>query len=131
MSNIRLSSRWALAFWAVLFAFTMFLSACGGSASNPAATSTSTAPSVAAEFVGVTDQGDAIGLSTNGRQLIAYACDGTPTNGITFAVWFKGAVSDNAVNLTAKNGEHLVATLTPQSVTGTVTLTGGTSFSFT
>ena len=107
------------------------LASCGGSASAPAATPTITAPPVAGEFVGVTNSGDAIGLSTNGQQLIAYACDGTTTHVITFSVWFKGAVSHNAVSLFAKNGEHLVATLTPQGATGTVMLTGGKSFSFT
>jgi hypothetical protein len=115
---------------AVLFALTL-LAGCSGSASAPAATPTSTAPPVAGEFVGVTNKVDAIGLSTNGQQLIAYACDGTTTHALTFSVWFKGAVSHNAVSLFAKNGEHLVATLTPQSATGTVTLTGGKSFSFT
>lgn len=115
---------------AVLLALTG-LAACGGSASTPAATPTITAPPVVGEFVGVTNSADAIGLSTNGQQLIAYACDGTTTHAITFSVWFKGAVSHNAVSLFAKNGEHLVATLTPQSATGTVTLTGGKSFSFT
>ncbi len=113
----------------VLFALT-WLTACGGSASVPA-TPTITAPPVAGEFVGVTSSGDAIGLSTNGQQLVAYTCDGTTTHAISFSAWFKGAVSHNAVSLFAKNGEHLVATLTPRSATGTVTLTGGKSFSFT
>ena len=127
MNNLKRSPILILA---LLFALTG-LAACGGSASAPAATPTITAPPVAGEFVGVTNSGDAIGLSTNGQQLIAYACDGTTKHAITFSVWFKGAVSHNAVSLFAKNGEHLVATLTPQSATGTVTLTGGKSFSFT
>src|SRR5579862_4764081 len=81
----------------VLFALTG-LAACG-SPSAPAATPKGTAPPVAGEFVGVTDSGDAIGLSTNGQQLIAYACDGTTTHATTFSVWFKGAVSHNTVSL--------------------------------
>lgn len=115
---------------AVLLAL-ILLSACGASASAPTAIPTVSTPPVAGEFVGVTNNADAIGLSTNGQQIIAYACDGTATHAVTFAVWFKGAVNHNAVDLTAKNGEHLVATLTPQSATGIVTLTGGKSFSFT
>jgi hypothetical protein len=55
----------------VLFALTG-LAACG-SPSAPAATPKDTAPPVAGEFVGVTNRVDAIGLSTNGQQLIAYA----------------------------------------------------------
>ena len=47
------------------------LAACGGSASAAVATPTITAPPVAGEFVGVTNSADAIGLSTNGQQLIA------------------------------------------------------------
>ena len=127
MNNLKRSPILILA---VLLALTG-LAACSGSASAPAATPTSTAPPVAGEFVGVTNSVDAIGLSTNGQQLIAYACDGTTKHAITFSVWFKGAVSHNAVSLFAKNGEHLVATLTEHSATGTVTLTGGKSFSFT
>ena len=109
------------------------LAACGSSASAPAATPPSITTPVAGEFVGITNKVDAIGISTNGQQLIAYACDGyakqkhTPT----YAVWFKGAVSHNAADLTATNGSHLVVTLTAQAASGTVTLSSGQSFSFT
>ena len=68
---------------AVLFALTL-LAGCSGSASAPAATPTSIAPPVAGEFVGVTNNVDRIALSTNGQQLIAYACDGTTTHATTF-----------------------------------------------
>jgi len=108
------------------------LSACGSHASAPpAATTASTAASIAGDFVGKAGQVDAIGLSTNGHQLIAYTCNGTAKHAATFAVWFKGAVSHNAANLTAKNGSHLAATWTAQQATGTVTLNNGQSFSFT
>jgi len=108
------------------------LSACGSHASAPpAATPASTAASIAGDFAGKAGQVDAIGLSTDGHQLIAYACDGSPTHATTFAVWFKGAVSHNAAHLTAKNGSRLVVTWTAQQATGTVTLTSGQSFSFT
>ena len=120
MNNLKRSPILVLA---ILLALTG-LAACGSSASAPATP-------VAGEFVGVNNNGDAIGLSTNGQQLIAYACDGTTTHAITFSVWFKGAVSHNAISLVATNGARVVATLTPQRATGTVTLTGGKSFSFT
>jgi len=108
------------------------LSACGKAApAPPAATPASTAASIAGDFVGKAGQVDAIGLSTNGQRLIAYACDGTATRAATFAVWFKGAVSHNAASLTAANGSRLVVTWTAQEATGTVTLNSGQSFSFT
>ena len=47
------------------------------------------------------------------------------------AQWFKGEVTNNVVNLTAKGGAHLVASLSAQSASGTVTLANGKSFSFT
>ena len=117
---------------AVLLAL-ILVSACGGSASAPAATPTITAASVAGEFVGVTNSAPAIAISTNGQQLIAYACDGYPKqkHAPTFAVWFKGAVSHNAANVTAANGSHLVVTLSSMAALGTVTLSSGHSFSFT
>jgi len=108
------------------------LSACGSHASAPpAATPTSTAASIAGDFAGKASQVDAVGLSTDGHQLIAYTCDGSATHATTFAVWFKGAVSHNAAHLTAKNGSRLVVTWTAQQATGTVTLNSGHSFSFT
>jgi len=108
------------------------LSACGKAApAPPAATPASTAASIAGDFVGRAGQADAIGLSTNGQRLIAYACDGTATRAATFAVWFKGAVSHNAASVTAANGSRLVVAWTAQEATGTVTLNSGQSFSFT
>jgi len=108
------------------------LSACGSHASAPpAATPTSTAASIAGDFAGKANQVDAVGLSTDGHQLIAYTCDGSATHATTFAVWFKGAVGHNAAHLTAKNGSRLVVTWTAQQATGTVTLNSGRSFSFT
>jgi hypothetical protein len=113
----------------VLFALTG-LAACG-SPSAPAATPTSTAPSLAGDFVGVTNGADGIALSTNGQQLLAYACDGPPSRAVTYAVWFKGTVSHNAANLTAADESHLVVTLTAQDAFGTVILRSGQRFSFT
>ena len=108
------------------------LSACGSRASAPpAATPTSTAASIAGDFAGKASQVDAVGLSTDGHQLIAYTCDGSATHATTFAVWFKGAVSHSAARLTAKNRSRLAVTWTAQQATGTVTLNSGHSFSFT
>ncbi len=64
-------------------ALLMLLAACGGTASSATHAASSAAPTATAaavvkgEFVG--DAGDLVGiaLSTNGRQVIAYLCDGT------------------------------------------------------
>ena len=117
---------------AMLLACTLLLAACGGSTYSPAPTPTATSVSdVKGDFAGVTNSVNFISLSTEGPLLVAYVCDGTPTHHITEAQWFKGVVTRNVVSLTAKGGAHLVATLSAQSATGTVTLASGKSFSFT
>ena len=117
---------------ATLLVLTLLLAACGGSTYSPAPTPTATSVSdVKGDFAGVTNSFDFISLSTEGPLLIAYACDGTPTHHIMVAQWFKGVVTNNVVNLTAKDGAHLVASLSAQSASGTVTLANGKSFSFT
>ena len=117
---------------AMLLALTLLLAACGGSTYSPAPTPTATSASdVKGDFAGVTNSVNFISLSTDGPLLVAYVCDGTPTHHITLAQWFKGVVTRNVVSLTAKGGAHLVATLSAQSATGTVTLANGKSFSFT
>ena len=115
---------------AVLFAL-IGLAACGSSTATPAATPTSTAAPVAGDFVGVFNTVDGIAISTNGQQLIAYVCDGPPSHAVTVSVWFKGAVSHNAADLTAANGFHLVVSWTAQAARGTVSLSNGPSFPFT
>ena len=117
---------------AILLSLTLLLAACGGSTSSSTPTTTPTTTSdVKGDFAGVTNSVDFISLSTEGPVLIAYACDGTPTHRIMVAQWFKGEVTNNVVNLTAKGGAHLVASLSAQSASGTVTLANGKSFSFT
>jgi hypothetical protein len=117
---------------ATLLALTLLLAACGGSTYSPAPTPTATSVSdVKGDFAGVTNSVNFISLSTDGPLLVAYVCDGTPTHHIMLAQWFKGVVTRNVVSLTAKGGAHLVATLSAQSATGTVTLANGKSFSFT
>ena len=117
---------------AMLLALTLLLAACGSSTYSPAPTPTATSVSdVKGDFAGITNSVNFISLSTEGPLLVAYVCDGTPTHHITEAQWFKGVVTRNVVSLTAKGGAHLVATLSAQSATGTVTLASGKSFSFT
>ena len=117
---------------AILLLLTLLLAACGGSTSSSTPTTTpTTTPDVKGDFAGVTNSFDFISLSTDGPVLVAYACDGTSTHHIMVAQWFKGVVTNNVVNLTAKDGAHLVASLRAQSASGTVTMANGKSFSFT
>ena len=117
---------------AVLLGSSM-LTACGASTTSSASSPTSAStPSVTGEFVAHDLTAHTwVGLSTDGRKVTAYACDGDAEHRITFAQWFTGSVTDNAVDLTNTNGAHLRATLTSHVVTGTVALPGGKSFSFT
>jgi hypothetical protein len=75
----------------------MLLAACGSTASSssvthtPAAASTATAAAlVKGEFTGAAGSLAGIGLSTNGRQVIAYLCDGKPQH-ISLAVIRSGS----------------------------------------
>ena len=60
----------------LISAFVMLLAACGGTASSVTPTATAAAL-VKGEFVGDAGRLAGIGLSTNGRQVIAYLCNGT------------------------------------------------------
>jgi hypothetical protein len=82
------------------------------------------------EFVG--DAGDLAGiaLSTSGRQVIAYLCDGTSRH-VSLAQWFTGPVTGTAIDVINARGAHLAATVTTQAITGTVTLSDGRSAPFT
>jgi len=82
------------------------------------------------EFVGDVDHLAGIGLSTNGQQVIAYLCNGTDQH-VSLAEWFKGPVTNKTIDITNAHGAHLVATLTAQAITGTVTLKDGRSAPFT
>ena len=116
-------------FLALLLALVMLLAACGSDASS--ATPTPTTPTlVKGEFVGDVGTLGGFGLSTDGQQLIAYLCDGTTTH-LSLAEWFKGSVTNNSIDITNAHGSHLAATLTPQAVTGTITLKDGRSSPFT
>jgi hypothetical protein len=85
---------------------------------------------VTGEFVGDAGQLAGIALSTNGRQVIAYLCNGDAQQ-LSLAEWFKGPVTSTGIDITNAHAAHLVATVSAQAITGTVTLKDGTSAPFT
>jgi hypothetical protein len=129
MTHLRRSPVLILALIALLAA----CSSAGTSSATPAASSAAPAAAAAAlvrgEFVG--DAGDLAGiaLSTNGRQVIGYLCDGTGQH-VSLAQWFTGPVTGTSIDITNAHGAHLVATATAQAITGTVTLKDGRSAPF-
>ena len=102
----------------------MLLAACGSTPSSVAPSATTTSL-VKGEFVENLSLGG-FALSTDGQKVIAYLCDGTVAH-MSLAEWFKGTVTNNRIDITNAHGSHLVATLTPQAVTGTITLKDGRS----
>ena len=110
-------------FLALFLALTMLLAACGSTPSS------ATPTPVKGEFVEELNLGG-FALSTDGQQVIAYLCDGTPVH-LSLAEWFKGTVTNNTIDITNAHGSHLVAALTPQAVTGTITLKDGRSSALT
>ena len=120
----------------LVVALLLLLAACGGTASSatPAASSVTPAPTAAAlvtgEFISKADQPEGIALSTNGRQVIAYLCNGTLKH-VSLEEWFSGPVTGAGIDITNARGAHLVAAVSAQAITGTVTLNDGTSTPFT
>jgi len=115
----------------------LLLAACGSTASSSSVTHTPTAAPTAAaaalvkgEFVGDAGQLAGIALSTNGQQVIAYLCNGSYQH-VSLAEWFKGPVTGSGIDITNAHGAHLVATVSAQAITGTVTLKDDTSAPFT
>src|SRR5579859_6583295 len=104
-----------------IFVFALFLAACGGSATP---TSPPAAAGKGATFVGTVPGTDAFIALTNAGDgtSLSYVCDSKQ-----IASWFNGPVTNNAVDLTAANGDKLKATFAASSATGTVTL-GGKDF---
>jgi len=114
----------------LIVALSVLLAGAGGAASSVAASAVTAAP-VKGEFVGPTAHWRAdIGLSTNGKQVIAYLCNGT-TRHVSLAQWFKGPVTSSRIDITNAHGTHLVATVSAHAIKGTVTLKGGRSTPFT
>ena len=119
----------------LIVATIMLLAACSSTASSvthtPTAAPTATAAAlVKGEFVGDAGQLAGIALSTNGRQVIAYLCNGDARQ-LSLAEWFKGPVTSNGIDITNAHGAHLAATVSAQAITGTVTLKDGRSAPFT
>ena len=117
-------------------ALMMLLAACGGTASSattPAASSATPVATAAAlvrgEFAGHTGA-MGIALSTNGKQVVAYICNGTPRS-VTLAQWFSGPVTDGKIGITNPHGTHLAAIVTAKAITGTITLKNGSTTAFT
>ena len=102
----------------------------GGGGAASAATTTASAALVKGEFIGQAGHLADIGLSTNGKQVIAYLCDGTSRR-VSLAQWFKGSVTKQGINITNAHGAHLVATVSAQAIKGTVKLKDGRSARFT
>jgi hypothetical protein len=81
-------------------------------------------------FVGQVDGSNAfIGIVSNGRNLLAYVCDGDQS-GATAADWFHGTTDGTNVDATTANGAHLVATLAPNGADGYYTDASGVVYSF-
>lgn len=117
----------------LIVAVMLLLAACGGTASSSPVTRTPAAAPAAlvkGEFVGDTDRLAGIALSTNGRQVIVYLCDGDAQQ-LSLAEWFKGPVTSTGINITNAHGAHLVATVSARAITGTITLKDGRSAPFT
>jgi hypothetical protein len=121
----------------LIVAVILLLAACGGAVSSSSVTHTPTAAPTAAaaalvkgEFVGDASGLAGIALSTNGQQVIAYLCNGGYQH-VSLAEWFKGPVTSTGIDITNAYGAHLVATVSAQAITGTVTLKNGISAPFT
>jgi hypothetical protein len=121
----------------LIVAVILLLAACGGTASSSPITHTpAAAPTAAAaalvkgEFVGDASGLAGIALSTDGRQVIAYLCNGGYQH-VSLAEWFKGPVTSTGIDITNAHGAHLVAAVSAQAITGTVTLKNGISAPFT
>ena len=70
----------------------------------------------------------AIAISTDGRSVLAYVCDGTAEH-VTVAQWFKGTPSANTLSLGAGRAT-LDARLDTDRASGTVIFADGRTFAF-
>ncbi len=108
-----------------LAAACLILAACGG---QPTAST-----GIAAAWTGKVDGTDAyIAIASNGTELMAYVCDSQ-----SVAQWFHGEAGKDKLDLVAGTVDlsnetaKLIATLTQDSATGTVTLADGQTHTFT
>ena len=117
-------------------ALIMLLAACGSTSSSATHAASSATPAATAaalvkgEFVGDAGHLAGIGLSINGRQVTAYLCNGSHQH-VSLEQWFTGPVISTGIDITNAHGTHLVATVSAQAITGTVTLKDGRSSPFT
>lgn len=84
-------------------------------------------------FVGTVDDllNEFVGLAVQGEDVIIYICDGQPDEGtVGIAQWFIGKHTDNAVSITAANGNMVELTIDGDNATGTFTFTDGTTKTF-
>lgn len=132
---------------AILCTFTLLLAACRtDQSSNSRTTSQNTtrlnlqatpSPTVIkpATYVGhVTSENAWVGISTDGKRMITFVTDGSRDHKPTFAQWFESDVKNGSVDTTAtaKNGsDHLRATLTDRTASGTINFANGKSLAFT
>ena len=109
--------RGAVGFIVCMVTFQFLLGGCGGG-------NGSNASAVTGSFVGrVANTRALIAIVTDGTQVRAYVCDGTPDGQLVLAEWFKGQTSGGSVDLISNTGiAELKAQFTPTTVTGTVTV---------
>jgi hypothetical protein len=84
------------------------------------------------DYVGVIGDGlpgGRIAISFNGQSALIYFCDGTDDHKPTIARWIRGDSAAGSLQVTA-NGVTLVAQLTGDKATGTLTLPDGRSHRF-
>jgi hypothetical protein len=86
----------------LILAVIMLLAACGSTASSANLAATA-ATVVKGEFAGDAGHLAGIGLSTNGRQVVAYLCNGGYQH-ITLALWSKGPVTGKGIDITNAHG---------------------------
>jgi hypothetical protein len=110
------------------------VSACSGGSSGPSSSAAAPAPSPKAATYLADMEADGkkmtIGISVDGDQIAAYAC-----NGVDDEAWFFGTQTDGKVDLTNKFRDTLAASFTGTELTGS-DLTGnvvmnGTTYTFT
>jgi hypothetical protein len=111
------------------------LSACSGGSSTEASSSSSSSPSSApapspkaATYVADMEADGkkmTIGISVDGDQIAAYAC-----NGVDDEAWFFGTQTDGKVDVTNKFRDTLAASFAGSDLTGDVVM-NGTTYTFT
>src|SRR5271166_2468488 len=91
-----------------------------------AARSAFAAPAAAGDYVGVIGEapGGRIALSTDGRHVLAYVCNGTDTDMANLARWMHGETTGGAFDVGA-NGVTVIAQLQGDKASGTVILPDG------